>query len=250
MSQACRKLNGCLTKNDCTIIWVNQLRMKIGLVFGNPETTTGGNALKYFSSVRLDIRRTGSVGGSKEEDPTANEVKVKVIKNKTAPPDREAEFQIKSGKGVDTALDTFNLAVVTGIVQQAEGAIGYVELVYAVQNKLAIASIQNKSGEYIEANTKSLSTAAGGKVVKDMIKNDFKLSITDSKIKGAYPISSFTWLLIHQTMPKNKGDKIVKMLNWSLGKNGQDIAASMHFAPLPPELREAVLSKIKSIQLN
>jgi phosphate transport system substrate-binding protein len=163
------------------------------------------------------------------------------------------DWKGKAGKTVDWfrgSVAAKGNAGVAGLVQQAEGAIGYVELVYAVQNKLAFAHIQNKAGEYIQASVKSVSAAAGGKVVKDMVKNDFKLSITDSEIKGAYPISSFTWLLVNETMPKDKGAKIVKMLNWSLGKSGQDLAADMHFAPLPQELRDAVLAKVKGIKLN
>lgn len=164
-----------------------------------------------------------------------------------------ADWKNKSGKTVDWfrgSVAAKGNAGVAGLVQQAEGAIGYVELVYAVQNKLAFALVQNKAGEYVEASTKSVSAAAGGKVTKEIIQNNFKLSITNSEMKGAYPISSFTWFLIHETMPKEKGSKIVKMLNWSLGKSGQDLAADMNFAPLPKELREAVLTKIKGIKLN
>ncbi len=163
------------------------------------------------------------------------------------------EWKDKAGKTVDWfsgSVAAKGNAGVAGLVQQAEGAIGYVELVYALSNKLPMAHIQNKSGEFVEANTKSVSIAASGKIAKDMIKNDFKLSITNSEIKGAYPISSFTWFLISETMPKDKGAKIVKMLNWSLGKAGQDMAASMNFAPLPKELADAALTKIKGIKLN
>lgn len=163
------------------------------------------------------------------------------------------DWKDKAGKTVDWfsgSVAAKGNAGVAGLVQQAEGAIGYVELVYALQNKLAFAQIQNKSGEFVEANAKSVSAAAGGKVAKDMIKNDFKLSITNSDMKGAYPISSFTWLLISETMPKDKGTKIVKMLNWALSKPGQDMAADLNFAPLPKELSDAVLVKVKGIKLN
>lgn len=163
------------------------------------------------------------------------------------------DWKDKAGKTVDWfsgSVAAKGNAGVAGLVQQAEGAIGYVELIYALQNKLAFAQVQNKSGEYVEANLKSVSAAASGKIAKEMIKNDFKLSITNSDIKGAYPISSFTWFLISETMPKDKGAKIVKMLNWSLSKPGQDMAASMDFAPLPKELADAALVKIKGIKLN
>lgn len=163
------------------------------------------------------------------------------------------DWKGQAGKTVDWfrgSVAAKGNAGVAGLVQQAEGAIGYIELVYALQNKLAFAQIQNKKGEYIEANLKSVSAAAGGNVVKDMVKNDFKLSITNSEASGAYPISSFTWLLINETMPKEKGFQIVKMLNWCLGNTGQDMAASLNFAPLPKELREAVLIKVKGLKLN
>ena len=163
------------------------------------------------------------------------------------------DWKNKAGKTVDWfrgSVAAKGNAGVAGLVQQSDGAVGYIELIYALQNKLAFAHIQNKAGEYIEANMQSVSAAAGGKIIKEIIKNDFKLSITNSEIKGAYPISSFTWLLINETMPKDKGSKIVKMLNWSLGKSGQDLATDMHFSPLPKDLRDAVLAKVKTIKLN
>lgn len=117
MSQACRKLTGICAKNGVTIIWLNQIRMKIGVMFGSPETVTGGNALKFYSSIRLDVRRTGQV---KDDDvAVANETTVKVVKNKTAPPYRVANFQIKFGEGVDRVLDTLRVAVEKNAVQKS-----------------------------------------------------------------------------------------------------------------------------------
>lgn len=164
-----------------------------------------------------------------------------------------ADWKNKAGKTVDWfrgSIAAKGNAGVAGLIRQSEGAIGYVELVYAVQNKLAFAHIQNKSGQFVEANTQSVSAAASGKVAKDMIKNDFKMSITDSDIKTAYPISSFTWLLVGETLPKGKGEKIVKMLEWSLGQPGQAMAAEMHFSPLPADLQKAVLDKVKKIKIQ
>ncbi len=117
MSQALRKLTGVISRSKTTVIFVNQLRMKIGVMFGNPETTTGGNALKFYASVRLDIRRTSQI--KQGDSIIGNHVRVKVVKNKVAPPFREAEFDIMYNQGISREGDLIDLAAAHDIVQKA-----------------------------------------------------------------------------------------------------------------------------------
>jgi len=117
MSQALRKLTGIINKSQCTVIFINQIRMKIGVMFGNPETTTGGNALKFYASVRLDIRRIGQIKDG--ENIIGNRTKVKVVKNKIAPPFRIAEFDIMYNEGISATGDAVDLGVQYGIVGKA-----------------------------------------------------------------------------------------------------------------------------------
>ncbi|HEU5186939.1 MAG TPA: recombinase RecA, partial [Candidatus Saccharimonadales bacterium] len=123
MSQALRKLTAIISKSKATVIFLNQIRMKIGVMFGNPETTTGGNALKFYASVRLDIRRTGQIKVG--EEVTGNRTKVKVVKNKIAPPFRNAEFDIMYGEGISTTGDVLDLAVQHGVVDKAGAWFAY-----------------------------------------------------------------------------------------------------------------------------
>jgi recombination protein RecA len=123
MSQALRKLTGSINRSNTTVIFINQLRMKIGVMFGNPETTTGGNALKFYSSVRLDIRRTGAIKNGDEV--IGNRTKVKVVKNKVAPPFKLVEFDIMYGQGISQTGDLLDLAVANKIVDKAGAWFSY-----------------------------------------------------------------------------------------------------------------------------
>ena len=152
MSQALRKLTGIINKSKTIVIFINQIRMKIGVMFGNPETTTGGNALKFYASVRLDIRRTGQIKSG--EEIIGNRTKVKVVKNKIAPPFRVAEFDIMYNEGISKTGDVLDLAVLHSIVGKAGAWFDYADAkigqgreaskTYLTQNPKVLDEIEKK----------------------------------------------------------------------------------------------------------
>jgi recombination protein RecA len=146
MSQALRKLTGVISRSKATVIFINQIRMKIGVMFGNPETTTGGNALKFYASVRMDIRRTGQI--KQGEEVIGNRTRVKVVKNKIAPPFRQAEFDIMYNQGISKAGDILDLAADSGIVEKSGAWYTYKDQ--------KIAQGREAAKKYLEDNPKAM----------------------------------------------------------------------------------------------
>jgi recombination protein RecA len=147
MSQALRKLTGTISRTGCTCIFINQLREKIGVMFGNPETTTGGNALKFYSSVRIDIRRSSQIKNGDEV--IGNRVKVKVVKNKVAPPFRRAEFDIMYGKGISRSGEVIDIGVEMDIVKKSGSWFSYGETKLG-QGRDSVKSLMEDNPELME----------------------------------------------------------------------------------------------------
>ena len=143
MSQALRKLTGSISKAKTIVIFINQIRMKIGVMYGSPETTTGGNALKFYASVRLDIRRTGSI--KVRDEVVGNNVRVKVVKNKVAPPFREVEFDIMYGEGISKLGEIIDLGVKAGIVEKSGSWFSF--------NSIRIGQGRDNVREFLKKNT-------------------------------------------------------------------------------------------------
>lgn len=146
MSQALRKLTGVINRSKATVVFINQIRMKIGVMFGNPETTTGGNALKFYASLRMDIRRIGQI--KQAEAVIGNRTRVKVVKNKIAPPFREAEFDIMYNEGISKSGDVLDLAVAHNIVEKAGAWFAY--------NDAKIGQGREAAKSYLQENPKIL----------------------------------------------------------------------------------------------
>ena len=143
MSQALRKLTGILAKSNCTIIFINQLRMKIGVMFGNPETTTGGNALKFYASVRMDVRKIESIGKG-QDDIIGNRVRVKIVKNKVSPPFKKCELDLLFGKGISYVGSMLDAALKYGIIEKSGSWYSY--------NGEKVGQGRDRTVEYFEAN--------------------------------------------------------------------------------------------------
>jgi recombination protein RecA len=150
MSQALRKLTGVISRSKATVVFINQIRMKIGVMFGNPETTTGGNALKFYASVRMDIRRIGQI--KQGDNVIGNRTRVKVVKNKIAPPFREAEFDIMYNEGISRSGDIIDLATQHGIVEKAGAWFSY--------NGEKIAQGREAAKNYLQQNPKVMEEIA------------------------------------------------------------------------------------------
>ena len=150
MSQALRKLTGVISRSKATVVFINQIRMKIGVMFGNPETTTGGNALKFYASVRMDIRRIGQI--KQGEEVIGNRTRVKVVKNKIAPPFRQAEFDIMYNQGISASGDILDLATNEGIVEKAGAWFSY--------NGEKISQGREAGKKYLEDNPKVMAEIA------------------------------------------------------------------------------------------
>jgi recombination protein RecA len=170
MSQALRKLTGSISKTNTTCIFINQLREKIGLMFGNPETTTGGNALKFYASVRIDVRKGSAIKNG--EDILGNLTKVKIVKNKVAPPFRKCEFDIMFGKGISRSGEIVDLGVAVGIIKKSGSWFSY-ESNKLAQGRDATKKLMEDNPELAEEIEKKIMASIAGKEINiDSIENE------------------------------------------------------------------------------
>ncbi len=167
MSQALRKLTGSISKTNCMVIFINQIRMKIGVMFGNPETTTGGNALKFYASVRLDIRRIGAIG--EKDNVLGSATRVKVVKNKVAPPFKMVEFEIMYGEGISKLGEIVDLGVKANIIEKAGSWFSY--------NSQRIGQGKENAKEYLRTNPK-IAEELEAKIRKTLGENNNALNVT------------------------------------------------------------------------
>ena len=174
MSQALRKLTAIIGKSNCIVIFINQIRMKIGVMFGSPETTTGGQALKFFSSVRLEIRRVETIDGKGDEDAVGNRVRVKIVKNKVAPPFRKCELDIYFGKGISASASLLDSAVKHGIIDK-RGA-------WYTMGEEKIGQGKENATNYIEQNVELAKEIV--QEVEEEYKEDMKYSLAEMYAKN------------------------------------------------------------------
>tara|TARA_B100001287_G_scaffold260109_1_gene247881 strand:+ start:332 stop:1459 length:1128 start_codon:yes stop_codon:yes gene_type:complete len=179
MSQALRKLTASISKTNCMIIFINQIRMKIGVMFGSPETTTGGNALKFYSTVRLDIRRIGAL--KDREDIIGNQTRVKVVKNKVAPPFKTIEFDILYGKGISKKGEIIDIGVEAGIIEKSGTWYSY-EGERMGQGRENVKTFLEENPDISSAIEISIRESAGLKIDPSLIKDkaNSKVQITDT----------------------------------------------------------------------
>lgn len=184
MSQALRKLTGNLKRSNTLAIFINQIRMKIGVMFGSPETTTGGNALKFYSSVRLDIRRIGSI--KKGEEVTGSETRVKVVKNKVAPPFKQAEFEILYGEGISRLGEVVDLGVKLGLIEKSGAWYSYAgnRIGQGKENARQYLQDNPKIAEELEAIIRSKLLGPDSQRLPQPLKEGIKEDVKGKKGKG------------------------------------------------------------------
>ena len=188
MSQALRKLTGSINRSQTLVIFINQIRMKIGVMFGNPETTTGGNALKFYSSVRLDVRRVGQIKNG--EDITGNRTAVKVVKNKMAPPFTKVEFDLMYGEGISAEGDILDLAVTANMVDKSGAWFSYNGERMGQGRDQAKEFLKNNPKAMSDLRTKILASKGIGKLLMDTAVPNADGSLTEAEAEETAPTAA------------------------------------------------------------